>query len=146
MAPDFLPQDIAPQTNNSIPNSNLNINVINVHNTSPGNNLTTIIMDELGLEGVFASNKDTNDHCSTISNLDIQPNNAEICNSISDNIFSIDYSKRGTAKCKKCKKIIAKGVVRIGKKVPFKVGHIVQFFHLECAFQSFLKAKRKPTL
>ena len=55
--------------------------------------------------------------------------------------FSIDYSKQGTARCRKCKKVIPKGYVRIGKTVPFKVGHITQYFHVDCAFESFLKAK-----
>ena len=39
------------------------------------------------------------------------------------------------------KKTIAKGIVRIGKKVPFKVGEIIRFFHIDCVFQTFRKAK-----
>ena len=62
-------------------------------------------------------------------------------NSTSGKIFSIDYSKTGSAKCKHCKKTIAKGIVRIGKKVPFKVGEIIRFFHIDCVFQTFRKAK-----
>ena len=57
------------------------------------------------------------------------------------NKFSIDISKSGTAKCKKCRKLITKGTFRIGKLVPFKVGHINQFFHVDCAFDSFLEAR-----
>ena len=52
------------------------------------------------------------------------------------NKFSIDYSKRGTAKCRKCKEVI-----RIGKTVPFKVGHIMQYYHVDCTFETFLKIK-----
>ena len=62
------------------------------------------------------------------------------------NKFSIDYSKRGTAKCRKCKKVISKGIVRIGKNVPFKVGHIIQYYHVDCAFKSFLKAKLETSV
>ena len=57
------------------------------------------------------------------------------------NIFSIDKSLRGTAKCRMCKRIILKGDFRIGKNAPFKVGYIVQFFHVVCAFESSLKAR-----
>ena len=34
--------------------------------------------------------------------------------------FSADYCKRGSTKCKACKKRIQKGELRIGKSVPFK--------------------------
>ena len=57
------------------------------------------------------------------------------------NIFSIDKSLRGTAKCRMCKRIILKGDFRIGKNARFKVGYIVQFFHVVCAFESSLKAR-----
>ena len=60
---------------------------------------------------------------------------------INAKIFSVDYSKRGTAKCKNCKKVIAKGLIRLGKEVPFKVGYIIQYFHIDCAFESFQKAR-----
>ena len=55
--------------------------------------------------------------------------------------FSIDYSKRGTAKCRICKKKIPMGEVRIGKLVPFREVHITQYFHLNCSFTSFKKAR-----
>ena len=57
------------------------------------------------------------------------------------NIFSIDKSLSGTAKCRMCKRIILKGDFRIGKNARFKVGYIVQFFHVVCAFESSLKAR-----
>ena len=57
------------------------------------------------------------------------------------NKFSVDYCKKGTAKCKKCKKLISKDNLRIGKRVPFKVGYIRQYFHVKCAFISFRKAR-----
>ena len=59
-------------------------------------------------------------------------------NSTSGKIFSINYSKTGSAKCKHCKKTIAKGIVRIGKKVPFKVVQIIRFFTLILLFKHFL--------
>ena len=34
--------------------------------------------------------------------------------------FSVDHSIKGTAKCKKSKKVIVKGVLRIGKTTIFK--------------------------
>ena len=59
----------------------------------------------------------------------------------SSNKFSIDHSKRGTAKCMVCKKPIAKNELRIGKLVPFKTKQILQFYHVPCMFTSFRKAK-----
>ena len=40
------------------------------------------------------------------------------------NKFCIDYSKGGTANCKICKK----DGLRIGKHVPFKIVHILQYY------------------
>ena len=57
------------------------------------------------------------------------------------NSFSIDYSKRGNAKCKKCKKNIAKDKLRIGKSVPFKGKYISRYFHVSFAFAMFRKAR-----
>ena len=53
----------------------------------------------------------------------------------------MDYRVRGTAKCKVCKKLINRNDLRIGKLVPFKSKHIKQFYHVDCAFKSFEKAK-----
>ena len=46
------------------------------------------------------------------------------------NKFCIDYPKRVTANCKICKKNIVKDDQRIGKHVPFKIGHILQYYHV----------------
>ena len=62
------------------------------------------------------------------------------------NVFSIDYSIRGTAKCKTCKLPIAKSVLRIAKLVPFKTTIIKQFRHVECAFNSFRRAKSRDNI
>ena len=56
-------------------------------------------------------------------------------------IFTIDYSKRGTSTCKKCAKAIDKDKLRIGKSVSFKAIHILRYFHIKCAFESFRKAR-----
>ena len=56
------------------------------------------------------------------------------------NNFSIDFSKNGRAKCKKCKKNIPKGDLRIGKCVPFKAIFITQYYHPNFAFESFQKS------
>ena len=65
---------------------------------------------------------------------------------IHERIFSIDYSKRGTAKCGKCNKAITKGEIRIGKSMKFKVGYISHYFHLDCIFKSFQRAKSTATI
>ena len=55
--------------------------------------------------------------------------------------FYVDHSKRGTAKCRKCKKNIPKGELRIGKNVLFKDRNILQYYHVQCAFVSFKSAR-----
>ena len=57
------------------------------------------------------------------------------------NNFCTDYSIRGTAKCRKCKLIIAKNIIRIGKYTEFKGKSIKHYYHLPCAFKSFEKAR-----
>ena len=49
------------------------------------------------------------------------------------NIFKVDHSKRGTAKCGLCKKPIVKDGLRIGKSIIFKSKHILRYFHVDCA-------------
>ena len=56
-------------------------------------------------------------------------------------LFVVDYCKRNTTKCRRCKKCIQKDVLRIGKSVKFKNKLIYHYFHINCAFESFEKAK-----
>ena len=60
---------------------------------------------------------------------------------VSTNIFAVDYSKNGKARCKVCREFIDKGNLRIGKLVAFKEKHFYHFYHLPCAFHSFKKAR-----
>ena len=60
---------------------------------------------------------------------------------MSDNLFCVRYSTRGTAKCKKCKSKIEKNELQMGKLVPFKAKYIHQNYHLQCLFQTFSKAR-----
>ena len=55
--------------------------------------------------------------------------------------FSVDYCKRGSTKCKICKRNIQKGEIRIGKLIQFKAKSFLQYHHLKCAFESFKKAR-----
>ena len=63
-----------------------------------------------------------------------------------DTRFSVDYSKR-TSKCKRCKKELAKGSIRLAKVVPnFFAGgdndeEMKNYFHIECLFESFKRAR-----
>ena len=61
--------------------------------------------------------------------------------SLSGNKFSVGYSKRETAKCKICTKVIEKNELRIGKLVLFKLWHIMENSHVDCAFESFRNAR-----
>lgn len=59
--------------------------------------------------------------------------------------FCIEYAKRGTAGCKKCKQKIDKEVLRIGKIVPNPFtdsgGEMKQWFHVECIFEQLSRAR-----
>ena len=57
------------------------------------------------------------------------------------NRFCVDYAKRGTAKCRTCNKLIGKNLLRVGKFVAFKEKIITRFYHPDCAFASFAKAR-----
>ena len=59
-------------------------------------------------------------------------------NSIS---FCIDYSKRGTAKCKRCKQCIKKDVLRIGKPSVLHKKEIHMWYHVPCMFKTFENAR-----
>ncbi|KAF3840597.1 hypothetical protein F7725_006459 [Dissostichus mawsoni] len=52
---------------------------------------------------------------------------------MADQKFIVEYAKRGTAGCKKCKEKIMKGIVRIGKVVPNpfseSAGEMKEWYH-----------------
>ncbi|NXY63828.1 DNLI3 ligase, partial [Callaeas wilsoni] len=59
--------------------------------------------------------------------------------------YCVDYAKRGTAGCKKCKEKIVKGMVRIGKIVPNPFtesgGDMKEWYHVKCIFEKLDKAR-----
>ncbi|NXK10740.1 DNLI3 ligase, partial [Herpetotheres cachinnans] len=59
--------------------------------------------------------------------------------------YCVDYAKRGTAGCKKCKEKIVKGMVRIGKIVPNPFtesgGDMKEWYHVKCIFEKLEKAR-----
>ena len=55
--------------------------------------------------------------------------------------FHVDYSVKGTAKCKLCKKVISKNVLRIGKPVLFKDRIFLQYHHVPCMLKKFRNAR-----
>ena len=56
-------------------------------------------------------------------------------------MFCVDHSKNGRAKCRKCRKNIDKDMIRIGKNVLFKDQYILHYFHVECIFDNFKRAR-----
>ncbi|XP_037523328.1 DNA ligase 3 [Rhipicephalus sanguineus] len=64
---------------------------------------------------------------------------------MSETRFCIEYAKRGTAGCKKCKQKIEKQALRIGKIVPNPFsdsgGEMKQWFHVECIFDQLSRAR-----
>lgn len=64
---------------------------------------------------------------------------------MSVNKFCIEYAKRGTAGCKKCKQKIEKQVLRIAKIVPNPFtdsgGEMKNWFHVDCIFDQFSRAR-----
>ena len=55
--------------------------------------------------------------------------------------FHVDYSVKGTAKCKSCKKAIIKDELRIGKSVLYKDRAYLQYHHVSCIFRKFHNAR-----
>nr|XP_028563139.1 DNA ligase 3 [Podarcis muralis]XP_028563140.1 DNA ligase 3 [Podarcis muralis]XP_028563141.1 DNA ligase 3 [Podarcis muralis]XP_028563142.1 DNA ligase 3 [Podarcis muralis]XP_028563143.1 DNA ligase 3 [Podarcis muralis] len=59
--------------------------------------------------------------------------------------YCVDYAKRGTAGCKKCKEKILKGMVRIGKVVPNPFtesgGDMKEWYHVKCIFEKLERAR-----
>lgn len=57
----------------------------------------------------------------------------------------MEYAKRGTAGCKKCKDKIQKGLVRIGKIVPNpfseSAGEMKEWYHVKCIFEKLERAR-----
>lgn len=57
----------------------------------------------------------------------------------------MEYAKRGTAGCKKCKDKIPKEVVRIGKIVPNpfseSAGEMKEWYHVKCIFEKLERAR-----
>lgn len=57
----------------------------------------------------------------------------------------MEYAKRGTAGCKKCKDKIQKGIVRIGKIVPNpfseSAGEMKEWYHVKCIFEKLERAR-----
>lgn len=64
---------------------------------------------------------------------------------MSEQRFLVEYAKRGTAGCKKCKEKIGKGLVRIGKVVPNpfseSAGDMKEWYHVKCIFEKFERAR-----
>ena len=70
----------------------------------------------------------------------IEKVNAEAI-AISSNKFCADYSIRGTAKCRFCKKHIPKGELRMGTYTSFKGRTITNYYHVKCNFNKMRKAR-----
>ena len=64
---------------------------------------------------------------------------------MAENKFMCDYAKRATSGCKKCKKKLEKGELRLAKVVPNFFhegdGEMKQYHHAECLFETFVKAR-----
>ncbi|XP_051891756.1 DNA ligase 3 [Pristis pectinata] len=58
--------------------------------------------------------------------------------------YCVDYAKRGTAGCKKCREKLPKGSVRIGRIVPnpFSEGaEMKEWYHIKCMFEKLERAR-----
>ncbi|XP_075709025.1 DNA ligase 3 [Rhinoderma darwinii] len=67
------------------------------------------------------------------------------CHNMAEQRYCVEYAKRGTAGCKKCKEKIAKGIVRIGKIVPNpfseSAGDMKEWYHIKCMFEKLERAR-----
>ncbi|XP_020369051.2 DNA ligase 3 isoform X1 [Rhincodon typus] len=58
--------------------------------------------------------------------------------------YCVDYAKRGTAGCKKCREKLPKGLVRIGRIMPnpFSEGaEMKEWYHIKCMFEKLERAR-----
>jgi DNA ligase-3 len=64
---------------------------------------------------------------------------------MADNRFACDYAKRNTSSCKKCKKKLEKGELRLAKVVANFFhdgeGEMKQYHHPACLFETFVRAR-----
>lgn len=67
------------------------------------------------------------------------------CHNMAEQRYCVEYAKRGTAGCKKCKEKIAKGMARIGKIVPNpfseSAGDMKEWYHIKCMFEKLERAR-----
>ncbi|XP_040280730.1 DNA ligase 3 [Bufo bufo] len=67
------------------------------------------------------------------------------CHNMAEQRYCVEYAKRGTAGCKKCKEKIGKGLVRIGKIVPNpfseSAGDMKEWYHIKCMFEKLERAR-----
>ena len=52
----------------------------------------------------------------------------------------VDYCKRGTTRCRRCKKNIPKGELRIGRPAKFKAKYIYHYFHVKRQDQTQIRS------
>ncbi|XP_067864142.1 DNA ligase 3 isoform X2 [Heptranchias perlo] len=58
--------------------------------------------------------------------------------------YCVDYAKRGTAGCKKCREKLPKGLVRIGRIVPnpfTEAAEMKEWYHIKCMFEKLERAR-----
>ncbi|XP_067866287.1 DNA ligase 3 isoform X2 [Heterodontus francisci] len=58
--------------------------------------------------------------------------------------YCVDYAKRGTAGCKKCREKLTKGQVRIGRIVPnpfSEAAEMKEWYHIKCMFDKLERAR-----
>ena len=60
--------------------------------------------------------------------------------------FCVDHSKNGRAKCRKCKKVIPIGELRIGKNVQFKEKYFLHYYHINYIFESFKHSRHAESV
>ncbi|XP_069827293.1 DNA ligase 3 [Dendropsophus ebraccatus] len=70
---------------------------------------------------------------------------ASSCHNMAEQRYCVEYAKRGTAGCKKCKEKIGKGLVRIGKIVPNpfseSAGDMKEWYHVKCMFEKLERVR-----
>ncbi|XP_023652771.1 DNA ligase 3 [Paramormyrops kingsleyae] len=75
----------------------------------------------------------------------IWPKSGSVPESMAEQRYCVEYAKRGTAGCKKCKDKIMKGLVRIGKIVPNpfseSAGEMKEWYHVKCIFEKLERSR-----
>ena len=107
---------------------------------------SSFISEEMKTTPNLSNKKIKNNKKNSKTKIDVieEDNDSEkIYDSETPNRFCVDKAKTGKSKCRYCSKLIEKDLLRIGKYAPYKGKIITLFYHSECVFKLFERARHR---